>query len=178
MKKYNPEYLNELITELKSKDFYTTNDNYINDACLIKCARSYVDGLLDETERCNMQREYPDAEEYYYQIACHCFVAGLIISDFFSKNELNDKTSKKCTRLLLSNDAYVTAGRIANIENLDELEIRQNNLFDLLIASLKPRWDGFFDNDNKDIVAMLLSSILAGSCEDLDRYRYDSDSDD
>ena len=176
MKKYNLDYLNELVTEVKTKGFYSVINNYIYDTRLYINALSYVDKLLTETEKCGIQNQYKDAEDYYYQMATHCFAAGLIISDFFSQNELNDDTFKKCLDRLLLSDTIVTANRVANIKNLEEMEMRSSYLFDLSLVSLKTRWDGKFDNNNADVIAVLMLFVFAGSCEELNRYRYEEDS--
>ena len=178
MKSYNPIYLNELMAEHKLKGFYSVNNNYIYDVRLYISALSYVDKLLTETEKCGIQNKHKDAEDYYYQMAIHCFAAGLIISDFFSQNGFNDDTLKKCLDRLLLSDTIVTADRVANIENLEEMEMRSSYLFDLSLVTLKTRWDGKFDNNNLDVITVLMSFVLAGSCEDLDRYRYEKDSSD
>jgi hypothetical protein len=164
----NSSYYERIIGIFKSDGaFKGETKNLLLDKDILGIAQKYVLHLLNESGP--IRRWGSDPEDYYFQIAAHCYCAGLCVASWWF-NQGDEFSPNTAFAALKSEDSILIANTVVPIKDTFNLEMMEDIRFNQFLGFIKEAWNGKIDNKNESIIAGLVAFFMAGSTEDLTRY--------
>lgn len=165
-------YYKELISIFNhNKTFNNKVQLLLNNDNVREISSQYTIKLLNESGP--IRRWGSDPENYYFQIAIHCYCSGLCVASWLL-GEPDEINVEKAISSLTSDDSTLMIAKIVPIQDDFELTLRENIMFDQFLDYSKNVWNGRLDNKNELIIASMIAFFMRGVTEDLSLLRSQS----